>query len=108
MHSIKSGKITHTVLETLKIPVESKKGERACIPTTLVPLSPEKIFFENNEADLLFGLFHIMWRDMPRRRVYKLRLLERISFAGEYIGSSLVCHNPDKKILSLDSDWQNY
>ncbi len=60
------------------------------IPTALVPLAPEKLVVEKN-MDVLVGVFHIMWDDMPRRRTYQLRLQDLVSGSGEYFGSSLKC-----------------
>ena len=62
--------------------------KREVIPTTFVPLSPDKILL-GREIDILFGLFHIMWKDMPRPMTYKIRLAELITNDGEYIGVCL-------------------
>ena len=70
----------------LKILSKSARDEK--IPTSLVSLSPDKIVAEN-QIDVLVGLFHIMWQDMPRPRTYSIRLADLISFEGEYIGTSL-------------------
>ncbi len=68
------------------------------IPTTFVPLSPEKIIL-NQTADLLVGVFHIMWSDMPRPRTYPLCLQDVISASGEYLGTKLRCGNPGKDLF---------
>ena len=61
------------------------------IPTTFVPLGPEKILIEGAGIDVLVGVFHIMWEDMPRRRTYAIRLAESVSLEGRYLGASLNC-----------------
>ncbi|MCL4518849.1 MAG: hypothetical protein M1587_06595 [Thaumarchaeota archaeon] len=70
-------------------PTRSQRGK---IPTTFVPLSPEKLLY-GDEADLLFGLFHIMWADMPRRTTYRVRLADLVTREGEYAGCKLACMN---------------
>ncbi len=60
------------------------------IPTTFVPLAPEKLVLEEF-ADLLVGVFHIMWSDMPRRRTYVLCLQDLVSGSGDYAGTMLKC-----------------
>ncbi len=63
------------------------KAEKV-IPTTFVPLAPDKIF-SGEQIDLLFGVFHIMWKDMPKPKGYSLRLAEEISSEGSYLGCRL-------------------
>jgi hypothetical protein len=72
-----------TVVKTI-----SKISGPEKIPTSLVSLSPERIIAEN-QIDVLVGLFHIMWEDMPRPRTYSIRLSDLVSFKGDYVGSSL-------------------
>ncbi len=72
----------------------SKESEK--IPTTFVPLCPEKIQFEDGSADMLCGLFHIMWADMPRPASYALKLSDLFSISGEYLGSKLECSHPKR------------
>ncbi|MHB8567992.1 MAG: hypothetical protein ACYC7D_14435 [Nitrososphaerales archaeon] len=81
-----------TLVRTRVIEIPSS-GKRAKIPTTFVPLAPEDIDIRDEEADLLFGLFHIMWKDMPRPRTYRIRLVDKISSSGKYIGCTLECRN---------------
>jgi hypothetical protein len=68
------------------------------IPTTFVSLAPEKLVIEEH-ADLLVGVFHIMWSDMPRRRTYQLRLQELVSGSGDYFGTSLKCGSSEEDLL---------
>ena len=68
------------------------------IPTTLVPLAPEKVVLGTN-ADLLVGVFHIMWADMPRRRTYSICLQDLISNSGDYLGARLRCGALEKDLL---------
>lgn len=70
--------------------------ERAVIPTTFLPLSPERIPFQEDSADLLCGLFHIMWADMTKPSTYALKLEDLLSSSGEYLGSKLECTHPKK------------
>lgn len=67
---------------------ELKTEKRAVIPTTFVHLAPDKILIEA-KVDILFGLFHIMWQDMPRPRGYRIRLSERVDAKGLYRGCFL-------------------
>ena len=90
------------ILTAGQLPITSliqlgKNEKLTTIPTTLIPLSPFEITFEGSTADILHGLFHIMWKDMPRPRTYKLRLSERVSEKGEYIGPFLELQD-DKRI----------
>ena len=62
--------------------------KRAVIPTTLVPLAPDKMCIEK-ELDVLFGLFHIMWSDMPKPMTYRIRLAEHVTTLGDYSGCCL-------------------
>jgi hypothetical protein len=70
-------------------------------PTTIVPLSPDKIEFQNGTADLFFGVFHIKWSDMPTPRTYALRICDSIKGDGEYVGSLLLCKYPRKSSIPL-------
>ncbi|MDG6908558.1 MAG: hypothetical protein JRN20_22550 [Nitrososphaerota archaeon] len=65
-----------------------KTEERAVIPTTFVHLAPDKIVLEA-KIDILFGLFHIMWKDMPRPRCYRVKLSELVNGKGLYLGCFL-------------------
>ena len=65
------------------------KNERK-IPTAFVSLAPEKLI-TSDKVDVLVGLFHIMWDDMPRRRTYRIRLQDLVSGSGDYSGASLIC-----------------
>ncbi len=76
-------------IETVFKSVRSEE-KRAEIPTTFVPLAPDKMYFES-EIDVLFGLFHIMWKDMPTPRRYPLRLADRVTQQGKYLGCRLQC-----------------
>ncbi|MGI0084618.1 MAG: hypothetical protein ACREBQ_06005, partial [Nitrososphaerales archaeon] len=58
--------------------------------------SPDSIPFQEDSADLLCGLFHIMWADMPKPSTYALKLADLFSFSGEYLGSRLECTHPKK------------
>lgn len=70
----------------LKVITKSERIEK--IPTSFVPLTPDKLVAEK-QVDVLVGLFHIMWEDMPRPRTYSIRLADLVSFEGEYIGAAL-------------------
>ena len=70
------------------------------IPTTFVPLAPEKLIVEEN-IDLLVGVFHIMWADMPRRRTYRVRLQELVSGSGNYFGTRLKCGQSNDLLREL-------
>ncbi len=74
---------------------------RTKIPTTFVPLAPEKLAIDRSEVDLMCGVFHIMWSDMPSPRTYGVKLSERLSFDGEYLGCSVVCTFPTVRTISL-------
>ncbi len=64
--------------------------KREKIPTTFVPMAPEKLVVEKN-IDVLAGVFHIMWEDMPRRRTYRLTMEDLVSPDGHYLGADLRC-----------------
>jgi hypothetical protein len=66
----------------------TKTGHNEKIPTSLVSLSPDKLLAEKH-IDVLVGLFHIMWEDMPRPRTYSIRLADLVSFEGDYVGAAL-------------------
>lgn len=68
--------------------------ERGKIPTTFIALAPERIIFDTTGADVLCGVFHIMWSDMPTRRSYGLRLADKYSWEGERSGCFLICTFP--------------
>jgi hypothetical protein len=74
--------------ETIVKPLAVGK-ERGVIPTTFVPLAPDKIAFVEKKLDILFGLFFIMWRDMPRPMTFRVRLSDQITTDGEYEGCFL-------------------
>jgi hypothetical protein len=70
------------------------------IPTTFVNLAPERITLDFIGIDVLGGVFHIMWSDMPTRRTYGIRLADHFSTEGNPIGTSLICTFPrDVKII---------
>jgi len=71
---------------------------RGQIPTAFVSLAPEKLIVEE-DIDVLVGLFHIMWDDMPRRRTYRLRLRDVVTASGDYFGTSLACGSLEKDLL---------
>ena len=71
------------------------------IPTTLVTLAPDKLIIEEN-IDVLVGVFHIMWEDMPRRRTYRVRLEDVVSSTGDYIGAGLRCESSEDLFQELD------
>lgn len=66
------------------------------IPTTLVPLAPDVLRIDSDEVDMLSGVFHIMWSDMPRPRTYRLRLTDMFSADGGHAGSWLECDGARK------------
>ena len=70
--------------------------ERAKIPTTLVPLSPDRIPIVDGRADILCGVFHIMWSDMPKPSSYEVRLSDLVSGSGDFIGPRLECNHPKR------------
>ena len=74
--------------------------ERVVIPTTFVPLAPDRILI-GDEIDVLFGLFHIMWKDMPKPRIYPIRLAERLTKRGSYLGCSLECGAQQTRTIKL-------
>ena len=77
--------------ETLTVVRKLSLGDkRDKIPTTFVPMAPEKLVVEEN-IDVLAGVFHIMWEDMPCRRTYRLALQDLVSPDGYYIGADLRC-----------------
>jgi hypothetical protein len=71
------------------------------IPTTFVSLSPEKLSLDR-EADLLCGVFHIMWSDMPQPRSYAVRLADLFSGEGVYLGTKLRCSFPSRSIFDFN------
>ena len=79
--------VSQEFLTVVKI-LSEDQSTREKIPTSLVSLSPDKIL-AGKQIDVLVGLFHIMWEDMPRPRTYSLRLADLVSFDGEYVGSVL-------------------
>ncbi len=83
-------------LETVVAKLESNH-EKAKIATTFIPLAPDKILFGLSEVDLLVGVFHIMWEDMPSPRSYGLRLADNISSDGKYLGCTLLCSFPRER-----------
>ncbi len=86
---------TETVVSTLKPPKEP-----AVIPTTFVPFAPEKIhILEGKVADVLCGLFHVMWKDMAQPSTYPMRLSEKIDSNGIYSGCSFEYGRIEKKVI---------
>ena len=79
----------------------SSSENRGKIPTTFIPLVPEKLAIDGKGIDLLFGVFHIMWSDMPSRRTYAIRLCDTISNDGSYLGSELVSSFPKDVVFSF-------
>ncbi len=82
----------------VKLVTENTPSEK--IPTSLVSLSPDKILAEK-QIDVLVGLFHIMWEDMPRPRTYSLRLADLVNFEGDYVGSALNRGPSGSNVLEL-------
>jgi hypothetical protein len=72
------------------------------IPTTFIPLSPEKLEY-GKYADVLVGVFHVMWEDMPRRRTYKIRLRDFVARSGDCIGTSLMCDTSEINLHEFPS-----
>jgi hypothetical protein len=70
-------------------------------PTTFVPLCPDRIKFDNGMADLLFGVFHVKWADMPKPSTYALKISDLVSREGSYIGARLETKFPAKLEISL-------
>jgi hypothetical protein len=70
-------------------------------PTTFVPLTPEKIQFEEDSVDVLFGLFHVKWSDMPRPATYSVKIAERLTSEGVYLGTRLECKYPKNFSVQL-------
>jgi len=92
-----SRKINKPDTKIIQLPTE---GRRGTIPTTFVPLAPTELSFDGKRADLLFGVFHIMWRDMPRPRTYEVRLADYVSEEGSYVGCALLCGNVAKRSVT--------
>ncbi len=84
-------------------PVPVSNSEREKIPTTFVNLAPEKIVLDLVGIDVLGGVFHIMWSDMPARRTYGVRLSDHYTHDGTSAGSSLICTFPTERIISLST-----
>lgn len=82
---------------------ESGPKVRGKIPTTFIPLAPEKIMVDSAGVDLLCGVFHIMWSDMPSRRTYGIRLADEYSVEGERKGCFLVCTFPRNRDVSCET-----
>ncbi len=70
-------------------------------PTTFVPLCPDRIRFDNGMADLLFGVFHVKWADMPKPSTYALKISDSVSREGSYIGAKLETKFPANVEISL-------
>ncbi|HZW55103.1 MAG TPA: hypothetical protein VFF30_02340 [Nitrososphaerales archaeon] len=81
--------------EIVIIHLETFRGDNK-IPTTFIPLAPDALRITQDGLDVLSGVFHIMWRDMPQPRTYRLRLSNLISFDGEYAGCWLECDGSHK------------
>ena len=91
-----------------KIYVVTKKlffdDTRGKIPTSFVSLGPDRLVIEEN-IDVLVGLFHIMWEDMPRKRTYRIRLAESVSREGTYVGCFLWTGNYGSNNLDLAGEF---
>ena len=81
-----------TVVRTVR---PQKRGK---ILTTFVPLAPEKILVDK-KIDLLVGLFHVMWEDMPRPMTYRIRLADLVAKSGNYLGSQIECGFPERHVI---------
>jgi hypothetical protein len=86
-------------VETIVKPLKTEK-KRGVIPTTFVALSPDKMSFAK-EVDVLYGLFHIMWEDMPRPRTYVIRMAEQVTRSGDYAGCCLLAGSPLRKTINF-------
>ncbi len=86
-------RITETIVTSLYV-----EDGRGLIPTTFVPLAPDRLLIER-ELDVLFGLFHIMWRDMPRPMTYQIRLADHVTIDGDYVGSFLKLGFPRSRTI---------
>jgi hypothetical protein len=71
------------------------------IPTTFVNLAPEKMALDLIGMDVLGGVFHIMWSDMPTRRTYGIRLADHYTSEGNPVGTSLICTFPKETKITL-------
>jgi hypothetical protein len=71
------------------------------VPTTFVPLCPDKIEFEQGRADLLSGLFHVKWSDMPKPSTYAIKISDPVVGDGTYLGSQLECRYPSSLVIFL-------
>jgi hypothetical protein len=85
----------------IESPTLLSSPEREKIPTTFVNLAPEKIVLDLIGIDVLGGVFHIMWSDMPARRTYGIRLADHYTRDGSSIGSSLIRTFPKEQMISL-------
>ena len=92
---------TRARLETVVKELAPPK-ERGKIPTTFVPLSPDEIPFDAEGADVLDGVFHVMWSDMPEPRTYAMKLSDRVAPDGRRLGCRLECHYPRQSLVLLD------
>jgi hypothetical protein len=97
--AIASRKTKKFTSETVTGQLESDH-KRAKIPTTFIALAPERLSFGSSEVDLLSGVFHIMWQDMPRPLSYGVKLTDSLSSDGNYLGCVLVCTFPQEKSIS--------
>jgi hypothetical protein len=71
------------------------------IPTTFLALSPDKIQFEQGRADLLFGVFHMKWSDMPKPSTYAIKISDPVVSDGTYVGTQLECKYPKELVIFL-------
>jgi hypothetical protein len=92
LSSINDPKITFV---RMKLSLSDARGK---IPTSFLSLSPDRLIVEEN-IDVLVGVFHIMWDDMPRRRTYQIRLQDLVSKSGDYFGTSLKCGTSKDDVL---------
>ncbi len=82
-----------TIVKTLDTSRETTK-----IPTTFIPLAPDKILVDE-KIDLLVGLFHIMWEDMPHPKTYRIKLADCVSKEGTYVGSQVEYGFPRRHVV---------
>jgi hypothetical protein len=87
-------RVSETIVKSL--PLEKERG---VIPTTFVPLAPDKIVLVEDRLDVLFGLFFIMWRDMPRPMAFRIRLSDQVTANGAYAGCYLKFGFPRAKTV---------
>jgi hypothetical protein len=79
-------------------------NKRTEIPTTFIPLAPERLSFGPSGVDLLYGVFHIMWKDMRNPKSYGIKLTDNFSPLGKYLGCVLVCTFPERRNISCEAN----